>query len=128
LATTGYDLHRVMVNLCLSRTLAEPVRDPIAPHAGFLLFFGSDGVVRSLPAPAAFPEPWVTRVRLRAAEGSRVHARHHSSDAVARFSFVAPSRSDLLQRANLVRQRFTETLLIEPVSSPVEKSLSPKTN
>src|SRR5262249_5828301 len=57
LATTGYDLHRVMVNLCLSRTLAEPVRDPIASHAGFLLFFGSDGVVRFLPAPASFPEP-----------------------------------------------------------------------
>ncbi len=74
--------------------------------AGWIIFYGKEGIVTSISNPAKFKKKWIPTYRLYIKEGDNVLDPRYSTDAIASFIITAPNEEVLIDRINWTIDEF----------------------
>lgn len=88
--------------------LGEPLPSPKPTGllAGWIIFYGKEGIIKSLPEIELFNKEWIPTYRLFVKNGDTLEHPRYSTDSIASFIITATDENELTKRLDWVKDNF----------------------
>lgn len=102
----AYDINLLECDILAQ--LEEPIEIPNnkKKHAGFVMFYTSEGTIRHISDDSLLDDEWIETKIISNKVGDYRKAARNSGDAVAMFVITGETEQQIVQRINIVRERF----------------------
>ncbi|MCP1161334.1 ATP-grasp domain-containing protein [Bacillus infantis] len=90
-----------------------PPVTPTEKIAGWIIFYGEQGVINKLPSMNLFNKDWIPTNRIFVSEGDRIKKARYSTDSIASFIITASNEQELLSRIKWVQGQFNVEYIID---------------